>query len=205
MNSRRGLSTTLLFVCKSCGYSSISMTSYVSQNGYDINTRLMYGMRCIGKGKCAARTFCAVMNLPPPPAKFERLNSFLCRALSSACSKSILKAVESADSRNDNSRNITVALDGTWEKRGHTSINGVITATSLDTGKVIDFECLCKCYFTCKNKKNDCKDCQKSYEGYTGGMESEGAIRMFQRSVSTRNVRYANILVMVTRKVFKNQ
>ncbi|GBM71250.1 hypothetical protein AVEN_130474-1 [Araneus ventricosus] len=91
-------------------------------------------MICIGKGKCAARTLCALMNLPPPPAKFERLNSSLCRALSSACSKSILKAVEGAVSRNDNARDITVALDGTWQKKGHTSINGVIMATSLDTG-----------------------------------------------------------------------
>ncbi|GBM57789.1 hypothetical protein AVEN_154503-1 [Araneus ventricosus] len=70
MNSRRGLATALLFVCKSCGCSSNSMTSYISQNGYDINTRLVYGMICIGKGKCAARALCAVMNLPPPPAKF---------------------------------------------------------------------------------------------------------------------------------------
>ncbi|GBL72576.1 hypothetical protein AVEN_127844-1 [Araneus ventricosus] len=152
-------------------------------------------MRCIGKGKCAARTLSAVMNLgPPPPAKFERLNSSLCRALSSACSKSMLKAVEGAVSRNDNSRDITVALDGTWQKRGHTSINGVITAASLDTGKVIDFECLCRYCFTCRKKSNDCKDCQKYYEGYSGGMESEGAIRMFQRSVSTKSVRYAKYL-----------
>ncbi|GBM89365.1 hypothetical protein AVEN_59473-1 [Araneus ventricosus] len=106
----------------------------------------------------------------------------------------MLKAVEGAVSRNDNSRDITVALDGTWQKKGHTSINGVITTTSLDTGKVIDFECLCKYCFTCENKSKDCKDCQKNYEGYSGGMESEGAIRMFQRSVSKRNVRYAKYL-----------
>ncbi|GBN39555.1 hypothetical protein AVEN_158802-1 [Araneus ventricosus] len=106
----------------------------------------------------------------------------------------MLKAVEGVVSRNDNSRDITVALDGTWQKRGHTSINGVITATSLDTGKVRDFECLCKYCFTCENKSNDCKECQENYEGYSGGMESEGAIRMFQRSVSTRNVRYAKYL-----------
>ncbi|GBN04420.1 hypothetical protein AVEN_211923-1, partial [Araneus ventricosus] len=110
------------------------MTSYISENGYDINTRLVYGMRCIGKGKCATRTLCAVMDLPPPPVKFERLNYSLYRALSSACSKSILNAVEGAVLRNDNARDIIVALDGTWQKRGHTSINGAITVTSLDTG-----------------------------------------------------------------------
>ncbi|GBO38189.1 hypothetical protein AVEN_104490-1 [Araneus ventricosus] len=134
------------------------------------------------------------MNLPHPHAKFERLNSSLCRTLSSACSKSMLKAVEGAVSRNDNSLDITGVLNGTCQKRGHTSINGVITATSLDTGKVLDFECLCKYCFTCKNKSNDCKDCQKNYEGYSSGMESECVIRMIQCSVSTRNVRYAKYL-----------
>ncbi|GBM54289.1 hypothetical protein AVEN_234113-1 [Araneus ventricosus] len=118
----------------------------------------------------------------------------------------MLKAVEGAVSRNDNSRDITVVLDGTWQKRGHTSINGVITATSLYTGKVIDFECLCKYCFTCKIKSNECKDCQKNYEGYSGGMESKGAIRTFQRSVPTRNVRYAKYLRDGDSKgFFKNQ
>ncbi|GBM66151.1 hypothetical protein AVEN_68281-1 [Araneus ventricosus] len=34
----------------------------------------MYDMRCIGKVKCAARTLCAVMNLPPPPAEVQRVS-----------------------------------------------------------------------------------------------------------------------------------
>ncbi|GBM23331.1 hypothetical protein AVEN_97742-1 [Araneus ventricosus] len=104
-------------MCKSCGCSSSSMTSYISQNDYDINTRLVYFMRCIGKGKCAARTLCAVMNLPPPPKNFERLNNSLCQALSSVCSKSMLKAVEGTVSRNGTARDTTVALDGTWQNR----------------------------------------------------------------------------------------
>ncbi|GBL74184.1 hypothetical protein AVEN_231064-1 [Araneus ventricosus] len=170
-NSRRGLATSLLFICKSCGCFSSSVTSYIFENGYDINTRLVYGMRCIGKVKCVARTSCAVMKLLPPPAKFEQLNYSLCQALSYAFSKSMLKAVEGDVSRNDNARDITIAMDGTWQKRGNTSINGVITATSLDTG-------------------------------YSGGMESEGAMRMFQRSVSTRNVRYENYLGDGDSKVF---
>ncbi|GFX38380.1 uncharacterized protein TNCV_2343561 [Trichonephila clavipes] len=49
-----------------------------SINGvYDINVRLAYGLRCIGKGSIPAKAFCAVMNLPPPPAKFQRYNGIL--------------------------------------------------------------------------------------------------------------------------------
>ncbi|GFU92480.1 uncharacterized protein TNCV_4794091 [Trichonephila clavipes] len=47
-------------------------------------------------------------------------------------------------------QNVPVAIDGTWQKRGHTSLNGVVTAVSVDTGKVIDAEILsrkCSCHF----------------------------------------------------------
>ncbi|KAF8767762.1 hypothetical protein HNY73_020661 [Argiope bruennichi] len=111
--------------------------------------------RCIGKGKTAASTFCEVMNLPTPPAKFERFYNSLSTALEKVCSKSMMKAVEGAMSLNDNVRDISVALDGTFKKSGHSSMNGVIIATSLDAGKVIDFECLSKYCFTCKNKSNN--------------------------------------------------
>ncbi|KAF8793826.1 hypothetical protein HNY73_001864 [Argiope bruennichi] len=70
----------------------------------------------------------------------------------------MMKAVEGAVSLNDNVRDISVTLDGTWQKRGHSSMNGVIKATSLDTEKVIDFECLSKHCFTCKNKSKQMQE-----------------------------------------------
>ncbi|KAF8784709.1 hypothetical protein HNY73_010353 [Argiope bruennichi] len=112
VNSRKGLVTSLHYICKSCGYSTSAMTSNISKTGYDINTRLVYAFRCIGKGKTAARAFCAVMNLPPPPAKFEHFNNSLSTALEKLCSKSMTKAVEGAVSINDNVRDISVTLDG---------------------------------------------------------------------------------------------
>ncbi|GFV61991.1 uncharacterized protein TNCV_4107941 [Trichonephila clavipes] len=35
-----------------------------------VNTRLAYAMRSVGKGEAAAKVFCGVMNLPPPPKRF---------------------------------------------------------------------------------------------------------------------------------------
>ncbi|GFW04677.1 hypothetical protein TNCV_3897291 [Trichonephila clavipes] len=36
------------------------------------------------------------------------------------------------------------AEDWTWQKQGYTSLNGAVTVTSIDTGKVIDAEILLK-------------------------------------------------------------
>ncbi|GFY20354.1 uncharacterized protein TNCV_209861 [Trichonephila clavipes] len=37
---------------------------------YEVNTRLAYAMRSVGKGEAAAKVFCGVMNLPTPPKRF---------------------------------------------------------------------------------------------------------------------------------------
>ncbi|GFX36502.1 uncharacterized protein TNCV_1043141 [Trichonephila clavipes] len=62
-----------------------------------------------------------------------------------------------------------VAVDGTWQKRGYTSLNGVVTVTSIDTGKVIDVDILSK-YCACKNLPF-MKDCKWNYVGSSGAME----------------------------------
>ncbi|GFU27907.1 uncharacterized protein TNCV_450061 [Trichonephila clavipes] len=57
-------------------------------------------------------------------------------------------AVHEAVIANDNNSNL--AVDGTWHKRGYSSLNGVVCATSVENGKVIDFEALTKYCSSCK-------------------------------------------------------
>ncbi|GFU37254.1 uncharacterized protein NPIL_436341 [Nephila pilipes] len=80
-------------------------------------------------------------------------------------------AVEDTVKNNNSNRDITAAFDGSWQKRGHTSLNGVVSATCLETGKVLDFECLSKYCFKCKNRNNKDHTCEKNFEGFSGGME----------------------------------
>lgn len=73
---------------------------------------------------------------------------------------------------NEGSSDVTVALDGSWQKRGHPSLHGVVTATSLDSGKVLDIECLTKYCPKCKNQQNvNHPDSLLSYQGSSGGMK----------------------------------
>ncbi|GFX54422.1 uncharacterized protein TNCV_3825211 [Trichonephila clavipes] len=84
------------------------------------------------------------MNLPPPPAKFERHNSLFLNVLKTISEDSMNAAVHEAVIANGNNSNIAVAVDGTWHKRGYSSLNGVVCATSVENGKVIDFEAFTK-------------------------------------------------------------
>ncbi|GFW20753.1 hypothetical protein TNCV_1049741 [Trichonephila clavipes] len=72
---------SLTLQCTFCGQAFTSMSSNSTNGVYVINVRLAYGLRCIGKGSSAAKTFCAVMNFPPPPAKFQRYNGILLESI----------------------------------------------------------------------------------------------------------------------------
>ncbi|GFU71588.1 hypothetical protein TNCV_3035281 [Trichonephila clavipes] len=68
----------------------------------------------------------------------------ICHNCGESTEDSMNAAVHEAVIANDNNSNIAVAVDGTWHKRGYSSLNGVVCATSVENGKVIDFEALTK-------------------------------------------------------------
>ncbi|GBM46189.1 hypothetical protein AVEN_270203-1 [Araneus ventricosus] len=93
------------------------------------------------------------MNLPQPRTRFQNYNKRLLNATRAVCESKMEKAAKEAIVENNSDNNIAVAVNGTWQKRGYTAHNGVVTITSMDTGKVIDIGVLSK-YYACKNKKN---------------------------------------------------
>ncbi|GFX05550.1 uncharacterized protein TNCV_3434541 [Trichonephila clavipes] len=103
-------------------------------------------------------------------------------------------AVHEAVIANDNNSNIAVAVDGTWHKRGYSSLNGVVCATSVENGKVIDFEALTKYCSSCKGKKKPCENCAKNYEGFRRGNGLSGVLSIFQRSETSRKACYTQYL-----------
>ncbi|GFV08153.1 uncharacterized protein TNCV_4786981 [Trichonephila clavipes] len=69
---------------------------------YEVNTRLVYAMRCIGKGAESARMFCGIMNLPPPPTMFSKYNKMLLGATKDVCDATMKDAVKEAVEENQN-------------------------------------------------------------------------------------------------------
>ncbi|GFV23420.1 uncharacterized protein TNCV_4781321 [Trichonephila clavipes] len=168
LKGKSGLAITFVLKCFACPY----RVEFSSSNFHEgtqiatINTRFVYAMRSIGKGAEAGRMFCG---------------------------DSIQNAAKEAICENEGNKNIAVAVDGTWQKRGYTSLNGVVTVTSIDTGKVIDVDILSK-YCACKNLPFHEKDCKRNYVGSSGAMEIQGASKIFQRSLSLHNARYITYL-----------
>ena len=91
---------------------------------------------------------------------------------------------------------VGVAVDGTWQRKGFSSKLGLVTAISIDNGKVLDAAILSKpckeCYFFVNViKKVTSSDpvrydtwklshyCNLNYTGSSPGMETAGATKIF--------------------------
>ncbi|GBM36699.1 hypothetical protein AVEN_221966-1 [Araneus ventricosus] len=158
-----------------------------------VNARYVYALRSIGKGAETGRMFRAVMNFPQPATRFHEYNKRLLNATRAVFESTMQKAAKEAIVENNSDNNIVVAVNGTWQKRGYTSQNGVVTVTSMDTCKVIDVDVLSK-YCACKNKKNHETSCNSNFRGSSGMMEVKGACNIFKRSLTFHNARYTKFL-----------
>ncbi|GFW26831.1 uncharacterized protein TNCV_1376741 [Trichonephila clavipes] len=58
-----------------------------------------------------------------------------------------------------------VSVDGTWQRRGHSSLNGCVAVLSIDTGKVVDLEVMSKWCRNCNTSKSSEKNKIQNYYG----------------------------------------
>ena len=97
--------------------------------------------------------------------------------------------------------NIAVSCDGTWQKRGYSSLNGVVSVINVETGKVIDYRVLTKKCAQCTSWESrrgteefdnfmsfHSEECL--IKGSAGAMESE----CFGSSLDKYNLRYTEYL-----------
>ena len=116
----------------------------------------MLAARSIGKGHRGLRKFCGIMNLPPPISKsaFQRHQKALYVASKSVAESSMQQAAREVQALNlskQKDKHITeVTFDGTWMKRGFTSLHGVFTCFDWEVGRVLDLHISTKHCHACR-------------------------------------------------------
>lgn len=117
----------------------------------------------------------------------------------------------------DNQRNITVSGDGTWRKRGFSSLFGVATLIGKATGKVVDAvvkSSYCQMCTLWKNKfdteeeyndwmEDHKKECGNNHDGNAGKMEPDTITEIFKRSEDKYEVKYTTYIGDGDSKTFK--
>ncbi|KAF8793037.1 hypothetical protein HNY73_004566 [Argiope bruennichi] len=109
----------------------------------------------------------------------------------------------------DDAIDITVSYDGTWQKRGHSSLYGIGIIVDILTGLIIDFEIISKYCPECTTAKRDLgekspefsiwykthkSDCSKNYMGSSNSMETKAAEILWKRSIKNCGMRYVSVV-----------
>ena len=214
---RYGLKSEISVSCSSCDEEAYLVTSgNVAERGtsYDVNRRAVYHSIEMGSGYEGLASFCSIMNMPciSKPAYQQQMESILLSLEEEAneemnnAGKELHELMISNETGDGGVVDVAVSFDGTWAKRGFTSLTGVVFVISVDTGKVLDYHCLSKACQKCSLKKSKCKDdaqfrewqpqhlasgeCDINFDGSSPAMECEGAVTLWERSIEKHNLRY---------------
>ena len=100
---------------------------------------------------------------------------------------------------------VGVSIDGAWQRKGFSSTLGVVTAISIDTGKVLDVSILSKSCKGCTSMAKIAKSNPKLYEvwklshkcnlnckGSSPAMGTAGATKILGRSVEKHGIYYTS-------------
>ncbi|GBM58555.1 hypothetical protein AVEN_255335-1 [Araneus ventricosus] len=185
--------------CKNCPFSKGFASLKKQQRNSEINTRFVFALRIIGKGFTAAKKLCATLHLPAFLSKvsFRIQELKLPHASVSVVENSMKHAAGEIRNADDPVPSVKcdVSVDGTWQRRGYSSLNGVVSAISILSGKVIDMEVMSQFCKYCGTKtlsssfalKHQCAN----HKGSSGNMEVIGAYRIFRRSVNSCGLIYS--------------
>ena len=207
MSMKKGLASCLYIKCMACGHVHQFCNSTRRDLNFDINVRTVYAMRACGQGFAGLSTFVSLMDMPKPMTanNYDKIVNKLTDAAKYVAEETMKDACEELR-LNTNAGDIldtAVSCDGTWQRRGYSSNNGVVSIISVKTGKILDIEAMNKVCKACGLKEHLKYDdplgyaewkefhiCSFNYQGSAGGMEPEGARRIWSRSIKTHKLRY---------------
>lgn len=218
---QRGIGFKLCVSCDNCGCKYID-SSPAMTNGYEINRRFVFVMRLLGIGLRGIHLFCGLMTL----GNSFSINSYynIVEHISIAA-KSVFRVAANRACNEEKRLNVekgkpenvlSVSGDGSWAKRGFTSLVGIVSLIGLHSGKVLDVNVrtsYCKACGLWKGKENTVEyqswydnhkdNCCANHEGSAGKMEVDGVVEMFLRSEELFKVRYGFYIGDGDSKTFK--
>lgn len=192
------------------------------KNAYEINRRLMFAFRVLGLGQNSLDVFCSIMDISHS-FSLNIYYSFLSNVLTATKSlfevlqkKATKEEIEENTKAGNNPLHLTVSGDGSWRKRGFSSLFGITTLIGKFTNKIIDLVIKSSFCQSCANwkGKEDTEEyslwqeehhetCTANHDGSSGKMEVDAVKEMFGRSEDLLGVKYAYYIGDGDTKTFK--
>ncbi|XP_057337726.1 uncharacterized protein LOC130675860 [Microplitis mediator] len=218
-----GIAFTIKVSCEKCKAPRYIPTSErvkteSKQSYYEVNHRFAFVMRLLGLGLAGCNKFCGLMDLAESFLSrscynthiqkiHTTVNDVTKRFLAAAVKEEKEKTYEANNVEDSNE--LTISGDGTWKKRGFTSLFGVSSLIGYYTGKVIDIFVKSSYCHQCKTWENklgtaefeewheehvNSGDCKANHDGPSGNMEVNAIIQMFKRSAEYYGVMFKNYI-----------
>ncbi|XP_076545772.1 uncharacterized protein LOC143305567 [Osmia lignaria lignaria] len=221
----RGLGSKIAVQCSCDGVQYINSSPFINK-AFEINRRIVVVMRLLGVGREGINIFCSMMDICQGLAIntyyscLENLQIASRAVYEHIISKAVAeeKELTEASEPNTDPTHLTVSGDGTWKKRGFSSLFGVTTLVGKYSKKVIDTvlkSSFCQGCNLWRHKKNEDvaayndwyeeheDSCTINHRGSPGKMEVDAVIEMFERSVEKHHAKYAKYIGDGDAKTFK--
>ena len=214
----RGLGFKIAVTC-ACGTVVINSGPFIN-NSFEINRRIVFVMHLLGVARKGINIFCGMMDLGCELSEraydgiIQHIHASLQKIYNDTCHKAVEEEKQYNEKEEQPLTNLKVSGDGSWKKRGFSSLYGVTTLIGYNTGKVIDLLVKSSYCQICTYYKND-KDnpeylehkedghCAVNHSGSSGKMEVDAVVEMFLRSEQLHRVRYSNYIGDGDAKTFK--
>ena len=213
LSKQQGLFTAPYLCCDDCSnITYIPFTTVGSRKILTINRQSVFAARCIGGTYSSLAMFCAMFGLPSPIARrtYTTYVKEITRGSVEVAETSLKQAREevreiSGATSDDDIVDIVISCDGTWQKRGFSSLFGVVFIIAHLTGKVIDYHVMSKHCSACQHWETRDKhsdeykrwkedhECDINFSGSSPAMEPHGTLQLFMRSLQHR-MRYKNLI-----------
>lgn len=183
-----------------CGNSDVKDTP--------VTNSIVYSAMDVGLGYSGFHTLTGNMSMKPLLKNYGNIQSIVLDKTKAKTEEVLKKSIEAAKKHYSHDKegiyDVRVIYDGSWQKRGHTSMLAVGAVIDAETNCVLDYETVSKYCEVCTKKENCLKrgkvnqeefdewltghkdKCLKNYEGSSGGMEAAAAMRLFSRSLDNK-------------------
>ncbi|XP_071633109.1 uncharacterized protein [Temnothorax longispinosus] len=176
-------------------------------------------MRLLGVAREGINIFCGVMDLGSGISKtaYALIIEHMYTSIKKHFDLSCAHAVEAEQKENEKNEKpllkFTVSGDGSWKKRGFSSLYRVTTLIAFYSGKMIDLVvkssyCQACTYFRHHTDNPEYEEhqetCPINHTGSPGKMEVDAVLEMFHRSEERYGVRYTNYVGDGDSKTFKS-
>ena len=128
--------------------------------GFDINKHMAYGARFLcGWDIIFCDKVHIILNLLPPlsRSKYDNTANLVLESVKDVATESLKAAADEIlhlkEKDGDGIANCVVSFDGTWQKRGFSSVNGAYAVISMDAGKILDVEPMSRYCKFCSKKE----------------------------------------------------